>query len=94
MRISDAFKTFNVYGKVVETTGNDRCRSSKGRQRIFSIPLLIVPDAIIMESNFLTHLLHRYLMLDSSGTAGGIRISGESNCRIIITRNTYHCLLS
>lgn len=78
MRLSDACKMFNVYGWVVETTGNDRCRSSKGRPRLFSAALLIIPDAVVMESNFLTHLSHKYPILDSSGTVGGVRISGES----------------
>lgn len=66
---------------MVETSGNDRCRSSKGRERLFSIALLIIPDAVTMEPNFLTHLSHKYPILDSSGTVGGIRISGDSELR-------------
>lgn len=46
--------------------------------RLFSITFLIIPDAFITESNFLTHLLHKYAILDSSGTVGGAGISGES----------------
>lgn len=93
MSLSDASKMFNVYGWVVETTGSDRCRSSKGRE-VFSIALLIIPDAVIMESNFLAHLLHKYPILDSSSTVGELEQVERVNCRIIISRNTYHCLLS
>lgn len=39
--------------------------------RVFSIAFLIIPDGFIMESNFLTHLLHEYAILDSSGTGRG-----------------------
>lgn len=48
------------------------------QNRLFSIALLIIPDAFIVESNFPIHLLHKYSILDSSGTAGGVGISGES----------------
>lgn len=101
MRLSDACKMFNVYRWVVETTGSDRCRSSKGRERLFSIVLFIIPDAVIMESNFLTHLSHKYPILDSSGTVGGIRISTGSlspeihiivYChKVPLTRHNYAC---
>lgn len=62
--------------------------------RLFSIAFLIIPDGFIMESNFLTHLLHKYSILDSSGTVGGGGISGESELQDHYPRNTYHCLLS
>lgn len=71
---------------------------------LFSIALLIIPDAFIMESNFLTHLLHKYAILDSSGTVGGVGISGDSELQdhyhqkyislfifIPLTRHNYYC---
>lgn len=48
------------------------------RNRLFSIAFLIIPDAFLMESNFLTHLLHKYALLDSNGTVERVGVSGES----------------
>lgn len=44
---------------------------------LFSTALLIIPDVVIMESNFLTHLSFKYPILDSSSTVGEIRIGTE-----------------
>lgn len=64
--------------KPLEMTGVEAVKE----ERLFSIALPIIPDAIIMESNFLAHLSHKYPILDSSGTVGGIRISGESKLQV------------
>lgn len=44
---------------------------------LFSTALLIIPDVVIMESNFPTHLSFKYPILDSSSTVGEIRIGTE-----------------
>lgn len=62
---------------MLDTAGNARCRSSKGREMLFSTALLIIPDVVIMESNFPTHLSFKYPILDSSSTVGEIRIGTE-----------------
>lgn len=74
MSLGDACGVSAVSG----AAGNVRCRSSAGRARLLSVALLITPDTVIMQSNFLTHFSHKYPILDSSGTVGGVRISGES----------------
>lgn len=60
--------------KPLEMTGAEAVKED----RLFSTALPVIPDAVVMESNFLTHFSHKYPILDSSGTVGGVRISGES----------------
>jgi len=64
--------------KPLEMTGIEAVKE----ESLFSIASLIIRDDVIMESNFLTHLSHKYPILDSSGTVGGIRISGESELQV------------